>query len=110
MPKQIRAKNITLNAMQKEHIEKAMDNFKKYGLDITRIIANVMEEKKRIHIEFEVHVAHNEPIIINEIDDKFNEAVDKAEKRVEKALRRLHDKIKSPKHESLRTILNEIEE
>ncbi len=110
MPKQIRAKNLTLSDAQKEHIEKVMENFKKYGLDITRIIANVMEEKKRIHVEFEVHVAHSEPIVINEIDDTFEEAVDKAGKRVEKALRRLHDKVKSPKHESLRTILNEIEE
>ncbi|SFV60566.1 Ribosomal subunit interface protein [hydrothermal vent metagenome] len=110
MPKQIRAKDIKLDDVQKEHIEKVMEGFKKYGLDITRIITNVSEEKKQIHVEFEVHVAHSEPIVINEIDDNFNEAVDKAAKRVEKALRRLHDKIKSPKHESLRTILNEIEE
>ncbi len=110
MPKQIRTKDITLSEPQKEHLESVMENFKKYGLDITRIIANITKERTGVHVEFEVHVAHNTPIVINEIDDKFDEAVDKAGKRVEKALRRLHDKIKSPKHESLRTILNEIEE
>ncbi len=110
MPKQIRTKEITLSETQKAHIEEVMEGFKKYGLDITRIIANITKEKVGIHVEFEVHVAHSEPIVINETDKNFNEAVDKAAKRVEKALRRLHDKVKSPKHESLRTILNEIEE
>ncbi len=110
MPLQIRTKDITLSEPQKEHLNNVMEDFKKYSLDITRIIANITGEKKGIHVEFEVHVAHTSPIIINETDEKFDEAVDKAGKRVEKALRRLHDKIKSPKHESLRTILNEIEE
>ena len=110
MPLQIRTKDIALNEEQKAHLNGVMEDFKKYGLDITRIVANITGEKKGVHVEFEVHVAHTSPIVINEIDPKFDEAVDKAGKRVEKALRRLHDKIKSPKHESLRTILNEIQE
>jgi putative sigma-54 modulation protein len=109
MPRQIRTKDITLSEPQKEHLDKVIDSFKKYSLDITRIVANITKEKKGVHVEFELHIAHSEPVIINEIDEKFDEAVDKAGKRVEKALRRLHDKIKSPKHESLRTVLNEIE-
>ena len=110
MPLQIRTKDITLSQPQETHLQNVIEDFKKYGLDITRIVANITKEKKGIHVEFEVHVAHTSPIIINETDDKFDEAVDKAGKRVEKALRRLHDKIKSPKHESLRTVLNEIDE
>ena len=109
MPRQIRTKDITLSDVQKEHLDRVIDDFKKYSLDITRIIANITKEKNGVHVEFELHIAHNEPVIINEIDEKFDVAVDKAGKRVEKALRRLHDKIKSPKHESLRTILNEVE-
>ena len=109
MPRQIRTKDITLSDVQKEHLDRVIDDFKKYSLDITRIIANITKEKKGVHVEFELHIAHNEPVIINEIDEKFDEAVDKAGKRVEKALRRLHGKIKSPKHESLRTVLNEVE-
>ena len=109
MPKQIRTKDIVLFEPQKEHLENVIEHFFKFGLDITRVVANITKEKKGVHVEFEVHVAHAEPIIINEIDEKFDEALDKADNRVKKALRRLHDKMKSPKHESLRTILNEIE-
>jgi putative sigma-54 modulation protein len=107
MPKQIRTKDITLSENQKAHLDSVIEGFKKYSLDITRIIANITKEKNGVHVEFELNIAHNEPVIINEIDEEFDVAVDKAGKRVEKALRRLHDKIKSPKHESLRTILNE---
>ena len=107
MPLQIRTKNITLSEPQKAHLNGVMEDFKKYGLDITRIVANITAEKKRIHVEFDLHIAHASPIVINEVDAKFDEAVDKAGKRVEKALRRLHDKTTSPKHESLKTVLNE---
>jgi putative sigma-54 modulation protein len=107
MPRQVRTKDITLSEAQKAHLDSVIEGFKKYSLDITRIIANITKEKHGVHVEFELHIAHNEPVIINEIDEKFDEAVEKAGKRVEKALRRLHDKIKSPKHESLRTIANE---
>ena len=109
MPKQIRTKDITLSQSQKEHLENVIGHFFKFGLEITRVVANITKEKKDIRVEFEVHIAHTEPVIINEIDEKFDEALDKADSRVKKALRRLHDKLKSPKHESLRTILNEIE-
>ena len=108
MPRQIRTKDITLSDAQKEHLERVIGNFKKYSLDITRVVTNITKEKNGVHIEFELHIAHNEPVIINEVDERFDEAADKAGKRVEKALRRLHDKIKSPKHESLKTVLNEV--
>jgi len=105
MPLQVRVKDITLSEPQKEHLNEVVNHFQKYHLDITKILANIIGEKHAVHVEFEVHVAHQEPIVINEIDEKFDEAVSKAGKRVEKALRRLHDKIKSPKHESIKDLL-----
>ena len=104
MPLQIRTKDITLSEPQQEHLQNAVEKFKKYHLDITKILANITGEKTGIHVEFEVFVAHQEPVIINETDPKFDEALDKAAARVEKALRRLHDKIKSPKHESIKEL------
>lgn len=43
---QIRAKDITLHANTKAHIESAIDGFSKYGLDITTVNVNVKAEKK----------------------------------------------------------------
>lgn len=110
MALQIRTKDLTLDAQQKEYLESVIERFEKYSLDITRIVVNIFEEKKGVHVEFELHIAHTKPIVVNEIDEHFKEAVDRGAKRVQKALRRLHDKLKSPKHESLRTILNEIDD
>jgi len=43
---QIRAKDITLHANTKAHIESAIDGFSKYGLEITTVNVNVKAEKK----------------------------------------------------------------
>ena len=90
---QIRAKDLKLSDMTKAHIEHAVQEFKKYSLDITSIHCNLVAQKKGVLVEFEIHVAHAEPIVISQEDDVLDAAIDLAIDRVEKALRRLHDRV-----------------
>ncbi len=101
---QIRAKDITLNDNTKAHIESAVETFKKYSLDITRVNCNVAAEKKGVLVEFEIHVAHTSPIIITQTDDSLDVAIDIAIERATKALRRLHDKVTNHKTTSVKDL------
>ena len=90
---QIRAKNITLHANNKAHIESAVEGFTKYKLDITTVNVTVCAEKKGVSIEFDIHIAHANPVVINQSDDNLDAAIDLAIDRAAKALRRLHTKV-----------------
>ncbi len=89
----IRAKDITLNDNLRSHIETAIEEFKKYQLDITTVNVDVAAEKKGASVEFDIHIAHAQPVVINQTDDSLDTAIDLALERVLKALRRLHDKV-----------------
>lgn len=89
----IRAKDITLNDNLRSHIETAIEEFKKYQLDITTVNVVVAAEKKGASVEFDIHIAHSQPVVINQTDDSLDAAIDLALERVLKALRRLHEKI-----------------
>ena len=90
---QIRAKDVTLHDNTRAHIQSAIDGFAKYTLDITTVNVNVKAEKKGVSIEFDIHIAHAEPVIINQTDDNLDAAIDLAIDRASKALRRLHTKV-----------------
>ena len=90
---QIRAKDITLHANNKAHIESAIEGFSRYSLDITTVNVNVSAEKKGVSIEFDIHIAHANPVVINQSDDNLDAAIDLAIDRASKALRRLHTKV-----------------
>jgi len=90
---QIRAKDITLNDATKAHLESAIDAFTKFGLDITSVNTTVAAEKKGVNVEFDIHVAHAQPVVINQSDDVLDAAIDLAIDRATKALRRLHSKM-----------------
>ena len=90
---QIRAKDVTLNENTKAHIESAVDGFTKYQLDITTVNVTVEAEKKGIAIEFDIHIAHAQPVVIKQSDDVLDAAIDLAIDRASKALRRLHTKV-----------------
>ena len=90
---QVHAKDVTLNANTKAHIESAIDSFSKYSLDITSVNVHVKAEKKGVSIEFDIHVAHAQPVVISQTDDNLDAAIDLAIERATKALRRLHDKV-----------------
>lgn len=93
MSVQIRSKDVKLSESNRALIESAVEGFSKYSLDITSVIAMVKSEKKGISIEFDIRIAHNEPIIINQSDEDLETAIDLASERASKALRRLHTKI-----------------
>ncbi len=90
---QIRAKDITLHANTKAHLESAVEGFTKYQLDITTINISVIAEKKGVSVEFDIHIAHAQPVVINQSDDNLDAAIDLAIDRAAKALRRLHTKV-----------------
>ena len=90
---QIRAKDVNLNDHTRTHIEAAVDAFTKYQLDITTVNVSIIAEKKGVSIEFDIHIAHAEPVIINQSDDNLDAAIDLAIDRATKALRRLHTKV-----------------
>lgn len=89
---QITAKDITLNDHTKTHIEGAMAQFKKYGLDITSTTVVLAKEKNGVGVEFVFNIAHNTPVVINQTDKDLDAAIDFAMDRASKALRRMHDK------------------
>ena len=104
MSVQIRVKDITLTDMTKAHINAAIDTFRKYGLDTTSYNVNITKEKKGVCVEFDIHIAHTQPVVISQSDEDLDVAIDLAIERVAKALRRLHDKVISHKATSLKDV------
>jgi ribosomal subunit interface protein len=101
---QIRAKDIKLTDNTKAHIESAIEAFRKFGLDITTINCNIMAEKKGVNVEFDIHIAHAQPVVINQSDEALDAAIDLAIDRASKALRRLHTKVTEHKNSSLKDL------
>lgn len=101
---QIHAKGLNLSDNNKAHIETAIDSFTKYQLEITTVNVNVTTEKQGVAIEFDIHVAHAQPIVINQADRDLDTAIDLAIERASKALRRLHDKVVSKKATSVKEL------
>ena len=101
---QIRAKDITLHANNKAHIESAIEGFSKYTLDITTVNVNVAAEKQGVSIEFDIHIANAQPVIISQTDDNLDAAIDLAIDRASKALRRLHTKVVEHSTDSIKDL------
>ena len=101
---QIHAKDITLQTNTRAHIEAAIESFKKFSLDITTVNVNLKAEKKGVEIEFDIHIAHSQPVVINQADNDLDVAIDLAIERASKALRRLHDKVISHKATSIKDV------
>ena len=101
---QIRTKDITLTDHTKAHVESAIEQFKKYSLEVTTINVVIAKEKKGVNVEFDMHIAHNNPIVINQADDDLDTAIDLAIDRASKALRRLHDKVISHRGGGLKEV------
>ena len=101
---QIRAKDLKLSDATKAHIEHAVEAFRKYSLDITSVHCNLSAQKKGVLVEFEIHVAHAEPIIITQEDEVLDAGIDIAVDRAEKALRRLHDRVTDHKNVSIKEL------
>ncbi len=92
MNTQIRTKDVTLTDHTKAHVDLAIQNFTKFGLELTTVNTMIEKEKKGIKVEFDIHIAHHAPVIITQHDESLDAAIDLAIDRANKALRRLHDK------------------
>ncbi|NOQ29627.1 MAG: ribosome-associated translation inhibitor RaiA [Helicobacteraceae bacterium] len=90
---QINSKEITLNDHIREHVSCAIENFKKFNLDITTVNVHIGTEGKEANVEFDIHIGHNSPVIISQNHDDLDTAIDLAIGRASKALRRLHTKV-----------------
>jgi putative sigma-54 modulation protein len=101
---QVRAKDLNLSEANKSHIDAAVESFTKYNLDITTVNVVAKAEKKGVSIEFDIHVAHAKPVVINQTDDSLDAAIDLAVDRATKALRRLHEKVVSHGTDSIKDL------
>ncbi len=101
---QIRSKEITLTPHLNDHISTAIENFKRYHLDITTVNVLITKEKQGVSVEFDMHIAHAQPVVISDSDQNIDTAIDLAIDRANKALGRLHDKMKDHHATSLRDI------
>lgn len=101
---QIRAKDITLTDNTRAHIESAIEAFQKFGLELTTVNCNVRAEKKGVNVEFDIHIAHAQPVVINQSDDDLSAAIDLAVDRASKALRRLHTRVTEHDNASLKDL------
>lgn len=102
MTVQIRSKEITLTPHLNDHIATAIENFKRYHLDITTVNVMISKEKQEVGVEFDIHIAHAQPVVISDMDNNLDTAIDLAIERANKALRRLHDKMKDHHTSSIR--------
>ncbi len=101
---QIHAKDVTLNDRTKAHIESAIGSFKKYKLDVTTTNVNIAKQKKGVLVEFDFHIAHAQPVVINQVDDSLETAIDLVIQRASEALRRLHDKATTKNSNSIKDL------
>lgn len=101
---QIRSKDIKLTQHLNDHIGTAIENFKRYHLDITTVNVIITKEKNGVGVEFDMHIAHAQPVVISDTDHDLDTAIDMAIDRANKALQRLHDKMKDHHATSLREL------
>ena len=99
MNKSITGRHFELTDAIKNYADNAMEELKKYNLDLisasTVISANEKNGKKGFSVEFIVNLKDKNTIVITQVDKDVYAAIDLAIERVKKALRRHSDKIKN---------------
>ena len=98
MNKSITGRHFELTDAIKNYADNAMEELKKYNLDLisasTVISANEKNGKKGFAVEFIVNLKDKNTIVITQVDKDVYAAIDLAIERVKKSLRRHADKIK----------------
>ncbi|MCW8894666.1 ribosome-associated translation inhibitor RaiA [Sulfurimonas sp.] len=95
--------NISLTGRQleltepiKAHMNASIETLRKYHMDIisVNVVATAQTKKGKEHsmVEFTIHLAHKNSIIIKQNDDDLYAAIDLAIARAQKAMRRMHDR------------------
>ena len=95
--------NISLTGRQleltepiKAHMNSSIETLSKYNMDIisVNVVATAQTKKGKEHsmVEFAIHLAHKNSVIIKQNDDDLYAAIDLAIARAQKAMRRMHDR------------------
>jgi putative sigma-54 modulation protein len=99
MNRNIVGRHINLNDELKDFINKTIDGFDKYNLDIISVNSIITQEEKKskpfIAFEFVLNISNIDTIVVKQKGKELHSAIDIAADRVSKILRRHSDKIKS---------------
>ncbi|MDX9813973.1 MAG: ribosome-associated translation inhibitor RaiA [Sulfurimonas sp.] len=92
----ITARHIELSETIKGHINSSLDSLSKYNIEIISATVVVFSENKKGKelrgVEYVLHLAHKNSIVINQKDVDVYAAIDLATERAKKALRRIADR------------------
>lgn len=90
-------RHVELTEAIKDHMNASIETLNKFNLDIISVtaVASAQERRGKQHssIEFTIHLAHQNSIVIKQSDDDLYAAIDIAIDRARKALRRMHDRV-----------------
>jgi len=89
-------RHLELTEPIKAHMNASIETLSKYHMDIisVNVVATAQTKKGKEHsmVEFAIHLAHKNSIIIKQNNDDLYAAIDMAISRAQKAMRRMHDK------------------
>ncbi len=89
-------RHLELTGPIKAHMNTSIETLSKYNMDIisVNVVATAQTKKGKEHstVEFAIHLAHKNSIIIKQNNDDLYAAIDMAISRAQKAMRRMHDK------------------
>jgi putative sigma-54 modulation protein len=100
-------RHVELTDAIKDHLTNSINTLNKFHLDIISVNAIVnADERNSMAVEFGIHLANKNTIVIKQRDDDLYAAIDIAIDRAQKALRRLADKLHDHQHESINEAKN----
>lgn len=92
----ITARGFDLSDPARTYIQNSIDSLNLYKLDIisVSVVATLLTKKNKdsFGIEYVLHLAHKNSIVVNQKDDDLYAAIDLASSRAKKALGRIHDR------------------
>lgn len=107
----ITGRQLELTEPIKAHINSSIETLSKYNMDIISVnvvaTAQMKKGKENSMVEFAIHLAHKNSIIIKQNDDDLYAAIDLAISRAQKAMRRIHDKSTTYRKDGMNEAKNE---
>ena len=99
---QIRSKEIKINDATKAKIDSEIESFTKFSLNITSVEVFITKVKDTVSVEYNITIAKQSPVIINESDKQLEVAIDRASSRAAEVLGKLHSKVVDHKKSSIK--------
>lgn len=107
----ITARGFDLSDAARTYVQNSIDSLNLYKLDIisVNVIASLLAKKNRdsFGVEYVLHLAHKNSIVVDQKDDDLYAAIDLASARAKKALGRIHDRDSYHFKDGLNGIKNE---